>query len=130
MIQGWVPVCCVRAVNKYLVMNAQLIVKSFSMSEFKEDRHRALYEGNAQKNITAPRNRQRGSRQDRWVPSAQAGLRRLGHRRDEHRWADMLDPNLMGAESGDPTFMWCASLVTQQDASLSHAFDGRRGCTQ
>jgi hypothetical protein len=39
----------------------------------------------------------------------------------------MLDPNLMGAESGDPTFMWCASLVTQQRASLSHAFEGGEG---
>lgn len=40
---------------------------------------------------------------------------------------DMLDPNLMGAESGDPTFMWCASLVTQRRASLSHAFEGKEG---
>lgn len=39
----------------------------------------------------------------------------------------MLDPNLKGAESGDPTFMWCASLVTQQRASLSHTFEREEG---
>lgn len=39
----------------------------------------------------------------------------------------MLDPNLKGAESGDPTFMWCASLVTHRRASLSHTFEGEEG---
>lgn len=39
----------------------------------------------------------------------------------------MLDPNLKGAESGDPTFMWCLSLVMQRRASLSHKFEGEEG---
>lgn len=51
----------------------------------------------------------------------------VGHRRDERRWVDMLDPNLKGAESGDPTFMWCLRLVTQQRASLSHRFEREEG---
>lgn len=69
---------------------------------------------------------QRKSGASRWVPSSQQDVT-VGHRRDERRWVDMLDHNLSRIPNQVTKPSCGASLVTQQRASLSHAFEREEG---
>jgi hypothetical protein len=114
MIQFFVRGCRVGADNRCHLLGVQVVSHVFQFATSRGPKTDSELKQYILKNITVPRNRQWGSWARRWAPSVQQQYATVGHRRDERRWIDMLDPNLMGAESGDPTFMWCASLVTQQ----------------